>query len=303
MVISCALPMHATGAGWGQDGGQRGVGAGARCNPEPCTRHRFPVQPHSHGHSGAVMLRAVMLTAALLQQSLARAPWCCGAPWAPAWRGVTAMLTVPGPRSAAPPAAATSANCPPRVKALCCGAEIVPRSHAVPSLAEYRACTASAPLSWSTVPLWGLMGAWGGGSSHVQGLTTPFPLSARAQCARDSVLPHLPGLVSALSYAWRTRTVHPARSAACRTAAVRVFPHCRVRPTPHPARKGRHGVGHPSCSDHRIHLFQAQPSPGWGGCTGSCQFGAIPPHCHRSTHCPTAPTPRAAPPAEGASTV
>ncbi|POI21094.1 hypothetical protein CIB84_015159 [Bambusicola thoracicus] len=170
------------------------------------------------------------------QQSLARAPWCCGALWAPAWSSVTAMLTVPEPRSAAPPAAATSANCPPR-------------------------------------------------------------------CARGSVLLHLPGLVSALSYAWRTRTVHPARSAACRTAAVRVLPHCRVRPTPHPARKGRHGVGHSSCSDHHIHLLQAQPNPGWGGCTGSCQFGAIPPLCHRSTHCPTAPIPLAAPPAEGVSTV
>lgn len=245
------------------------------------------MQPSSHGHSGAVMLRAVMLTAALLQQSPARALWCCGAPWAPAWIGVTAMLTVPGPRSAAPLAAATSANCPPRVKALCHGAETVPRSP-IPSLAEHPLCRASVPLPWSTVPLWGPMGAWGGGSSQGQGFTTPFPLSARAQCARGSVLPPPPGLVSASSYAWRTRTVHPARSAACRTAAAHAFPHCRVRPTPHPVCKGqdRDTMGHSSCSDHHIYLFQAQPSPAMGVALGPAILG---PFHSTAIAAPTAP--------------
>lgn len=49
------------------------------------------------------------------QRSLVCAPRCCGAPWGPAWSCVTLTVTALGTTSAAPLAAATSANHPPRV--------------------------------------------------------------------------------------------------------------------------------------------------------------------------------------------
>lgn len=48
--------------------------------------------------------------ATMLQRSLVCAPWCCGAPWGPAWSCVTPTVTALGMTSAAPPAVATSAN-------------------------------------------------------------------------------------------------------------------------------------------------------------------------------------------------
>lgn len=58
-----------------------------------------------HCHQGATVL----------QRSLVCAPWCCEAPWGPAWSCVTPTLTALVMTSAAPLAVGTSANHPPKV--------------------------------------------------------------------------------------------------------------------------------------------------------------------------------------------